>query len=174
MSSSSLAVLSPPHTRTFPLRVHTFVFALGILCVRACVFGVGAPEGLLLSAPPIVPSFCCTVGVDWKSLTTPACLPLTTDYFPDRQTLQNDYTEGCYDLLPHSDLERYTTSCSLNKTCYKTYLHSHTLCFCLFPGVKTKPQWWARLRCLRSLSVRGWCRDTRLLSNKTTENLSLL
>ncbi|XP_007578425.1 DEP domain-containing protein 5 isoform X2 [Poecilia formosa] len=53
-----------------------------------------------------MPSFCCTVGVDWKSLTTPACLPLTTDYFPDRQTLQNDYTEGCYDLLPHSDLER--------------------------------------------------------------------
>uniref|UniRef100_A0A8C1SVQ0 DEP domain containing 5, GATOR1 subcomplex subunit n=1 Tax=Cyprinus carpio TaxID=7962 RepID=A0A8C1SVQ0_CYPCA len=53
-----------------------------------------------------LPSFCCTVGVDWKSLTTPACLPLTTDYFPDRQTLQNDYTEGCYDLLPHTDLER--------------------------------------------------------------------
>uniref|UniRef100_A0A672N8Q0 DEP domain containing 5, GATOR1 subcomplex subunit n=1 Tax=Sinocyclocheilus grahami TaxID=75366 RepID=A0A672N8Q0_SINGR len=52
-------------------------------------------------------TFCCTVGVDWKSLTTPACLPLTTDYFPDRQTLQNDYTEGCYDLLPHTDLERY-------------------------------------------------------------------
>uniref|UniRef100_A0A8C1SYJ0 DEP domain containing 5, GATOR1 subcomplex subunit n=1 Tax=Cyprinus carpio TaxID=7962 RepID=A0A8C1SYJ0_CYPCA len=51
-------------------------------------------------------TFCCTVGVDWKSLTTPACLPLTTDYFPDRQTLQNDYTEGCYDLLPHTDLER--------------------------------------------------------------------
>uniref|UniRef100_A0A8B9LZB8 DEP domain containing 5, GATOR1 subcomplex subunit n=1 Tax=Astyanax mexicanus TaxID=7994 RepID=A0A8B9LZB8_ASTMX len=53
-----------------------------------------------------MPSFCCTVGVDWKSLTTPACLPLTTDYFPDRQTLQNDYTEGCYDLLPHTDLDR--------------------------------------------------------------------
>uniref|UniRef100_A0A8C4GD83 DEP domain-containing protein n=1 Tax=Dicentrarchus labrax TaxID=13489 RepID=A0A8C4GD83_DICLA len=63
-------------------------------------------DTLLLSAPPTVPSFCCTVGVDWKSLTTPACLPLTTDYFPDRQALQNDYTEGCYDLLPHSDLER--------------------------------------------------------------------
>uniref|UniRef100_A0A671TV52 DEP domain containing 5, GATOR1 subcomplex subunit n=1 Tax=Sparus aurata TaxID=8175 RepID=A0A671TV52_SPAAU len=66
----------------------------------------GSNNTLLLSAPPTVPSFCCTVGVDWKSLTTPACLPLTTDYFPDRQTLQNDYTEGCYDLLPHSDLER--------------------------------------------------------------------
>uniref|UniRef100_A0A8C1UR81 DEP domain containing 5, GATOR1 subcomplex subunit n=1 Tax=Cyprinus carpio TaxID=7962 RepID=A0A8C1UR81_CYPCA len=59
------------------------------------------------SLPLTMPSFCCTVGVDWKSLTTPACLPLTTDYFPDRQTLQNDYTEGCYDLLPHTDLERY-------------------------------------------------------------------
>uniref|UniRef100_A0A673XFN0 DEP domain containing 5, GATOR1 subcomplex subunit n=1 Tax=Salmo trutta TaxID=8032 RepID=A0A673XFN0_SALTR len=66
-------------------------------------------EALLLSAPPTVPSFCCTVGVDWKSLTTPACLPLTTDYFPEWQTLQNDYTEGCYDLLPHTDLERYRT-----------------------------------------------------------------
>uniref|UniRef100_A0A4W4G6C5 DEP domain-containing protein n=1 Tax=Electrophorus electricus TaxID=8005 RepID=A0A4W4G6C5_ELEEL len=66
-----------------------------------------SPDPILqLSAPPTVPSFCCTVGVDWKSLTTPACLPLTTDYFPDRQALQNDYTEGCYDLLPHTDLER--------------------------------------------------------------------
>ncbi|KAM4708788.1 GATOR1 complex protein DEPDC5 isoform 2-T3 [Discoglossus pictus] len=61
---------------------------------------------LMLSAPPVVPGFCCTVGVDWKSLTTPACLPLTTDYFPDRQSLQNDYTEGCYDLLPEADMDR--------------------------------------------------------------------
>ncbi|KAK2121424.1 GATOR complex protein depdc5 [Saguinus oedipus] len=61
---------------------------------------------LTLSAPPVVPGFCCTVGVDWKSLTTPACLPLTTDYFPDRQGLQNDYTEGCYDLLPEADIDR--------------------------------------------------------------------
>ncbi|XP_040859565.1 GATOR complex protein DEPDC5 isoform X3 [Ochotona curzoniae] len=61
---------------------------------------------LTLSAPPVVPGFCCTVGVDWKSLTTPACLPLTTDYFPDRQALQNDYTEGCYDLLPEADIDR--------------------------------------------------------------------
>uniref|UniRef100_A0A8C5BDW1 DEP domain-containing protein n=1 Tax=Gadus morhua TaxID=8049 RepID=A0A8C5BDW1_GADMO len=61
---------------------------------------------LQLSAPPSVPRFCCTVGVDWKSLTTPACLPLTTDYFPERPALQNDYTQGCYDLLPPSDLER--------------------------------------------------------------------
>uniref|UniRef100_A0AAR2KKS2 DEP domain-containing protein n=1 Tax=Pygocentrus nattereri TaxID=42514 RepID=A0AAR2KKS2_PYGNA len=63
-------------------------------------------SGSPASSNSTVPSFCCTVGVDWKSLTTPACLPLTTDYFPDRQALQNDYTEGCYDLLPHTDLER--------------------------------------------------------------------
>ncbi|XP_071066002.1 GATOR1 complex protein DEPDC5 isoform X11 [Dasypus novemcinctus] len=66
-----------------------------------------SPDPILtLSAPPVVPGFCCTVGVDWKSLTTPACLPLTTDYFPDRQGLQNDYTEGCYDLLPETDTDR--------------------------------------------------------------------
>ncbi|CAL8314510.1 unnamed protein product [Gadus morhua 'NCC'] len=66
----------------------------------------GVDPILQLSAPPSVPRFCCTVGVDWKSLTTPACLPLTTDYFPERPALQNDYTQGCYDLLPPSDLER--------------------------------------------------------------------
>ncbi|XP_021507584.1 GATOR1 complex protein DEPDC5 isoform X10 [Meriones unguiculatus] len=58
------------------------------------------------TSPDPMPGFCCTVGVDWKSLTTPACLPLTTDYFPDRQGLQNDYTEGCYDLLPEADMDR--------------------------------------------------------------------
>uniref|UniRef100_A0A673B6F6 DEP domain containing 5, GATOR1 subcomplex subunit n=1 Tax=Sphaeramia orbicularis TaxID=375764 RepID=A0A673B6F6_9TELE len=108
----SLSIPTLPH---FPPHAHVllhsgymrfvvvvgFFFFFSFVCVH-----VGAPEALLLSAPPTVPSFCCTVGVDWKSLTTPACLPLTTDYFPDRQTLQNDYTEGNYDLLPHSDLER--------------------------------------------------------------------
>ncbi|XP_055008047.1 GATOR complex protein DEPDC5 isoform X2 [Boleophthalmus pectinirostris] len=66
----------------------------------------GSFEDFSLSGSDPMPSFCCTVGVDWKSLTTPACLPLTTDYFPEKQALQNDYTEGCYDLLPHSDLDR--------------------------------------------------------------------
>uniref|UniRef100_A0A672N4A2 DEP domain containing 5, GATOR1 subcomplex subunit n=1 Tax=Sinocyclocheilus grahami TaxID=75366 RepID=A0A672N4A2_SINGR len=86
--------------------MHTF--PVGTPVNRGSFEDYSSPDPiLLLSAPPTVPSFCCTVGVDWKSLTTPACLPLTTDYFPDRQTLQNDYTEGCYDLLPHTDLERY-------------------------------------------------------------------
>ncbi|XP_031995744.2 GATOR complex protein DEPDC5 isoform X5 [Hylobates moloch] len=63
-------------------------------------------EDSVSTSPDPMPGFCCTVGVDWKSLTTPACLPLTTDYFPDRQGLQNDYTEGCYDLLPEADIDR--------------------------------------------------------------------
>lgn len=71
----------------------------------------------MLSAPPVVPGFCCTVGVDWKSLTTPACLPLTTDYFPDRQSLQNDYTEGCYDLLPEADIDRFDQHLLCKVTC---------------------------------------------------------
>lgn len=34
--------------------------------------------------------------VDWKSLTIPASLPLTTDYFPDRHSLQYDYYVASY------------------------------------------------------------------------------
>lgn len=40
------------------------------------------------------------LGVDWKSLTIPACLPITTDYFPDKRSLQNDYVVSDYNLLP--------------------------------------------------------------------------
>lgn len=39
-------------------------------------------------------------GVDWKSLTAPACLPITTDYFPDNRALNNDYLVSNYTLLP--------------------------------------------------------------------------
>ncbi|KAI4460798.1 dep domain containing protein 5 [Holotrichia oblita] len=41
-----------------------------------------------------------TTGVDWKSLTIPACLPITTDYFPDKRALQIDYVVSLYNLLP--------------------------------------------------------------------------
>ncbi|XP_067132327.1 GATOR complex protein Iml1 isoform X2 [Centruroides vittatus] len=41
-----------------------------------------------------------TTGVDWKSLVIPACLPITTDYFPDKRSLQNDYVVSDYFLLP--------------------------------------------------------------------------
>ena len=41
-------------------------------------------------------------GVDWKSLTEPACLPITTDYFPPKQKLVNDYYEHPSKLLVSS------------------------------------------------------------------------
>ncbi|XP_055630377.1 GATOR complex protein Iml1 isoform X2 [Toxorhynchites rutilus septentrionalis] len=41
-----------------------------------------------------------TTGVDWKSLTIPACLPITTDYFPDKRSLHNDYVVSDYTMLP--------------------------------------------------------------------------
>lgn len=40
--------------------------------------------------------------MDWKSLTIPACLPITTDYFPDKRALQIDYVVSLYSLLPDS------------------------------------------------------------------------
>ena len=39
-------------------------------------------------------------GVDWKSLTIPASLPLTTDYFPSLTSLVNEYLVNEYDLTP--------------------------------------------------------------------------
>ena len=42
------------------------------------------------------------IGVDWKSLTIPACLPITTDYFPEKRALQIDYVVSLYSLLPDS------------------------------------------------------------------------
>nr|XP_024217178.1 GATOR complex protein DEPDC5 isoform X3 [Halyomorpha halys] len=42
------------------------------------------------------------IGVDWKSLTFPACLPITTDYFPDDVCLKTDYVFSDYNLLPEA------------------------------------------------------------------------
>lgn len=41
-----------------------------------------------------------TTGVDWKSLVIPACLPITTDFFPDKHSLQYDYVVSDYSLVP--------------------------------------------------------------------------
>lgn len=40
--------------------------------------------------------------MDWKSLTIPACLPITTDYFPDKRALHTDYVVSLYTLAPDS------------------------------------------------------------------------
>ena len=39
-------------------------------------------------------------GMDWKSMMRPASLPITTDYFPDRRTLNDGYYVNPYSLLP--------------------------------------------------------------------------
>lgn len=36
--------------------------------------------------------------VDWKSLTCPALLPLTSDFYPNKKTLESDYLEYNYKL----------------------------------------------------------------------------
>ena len=41
-----------------------------------------------------------TTGVDWKSINFPACLPITTDYFPDKRTFENDYVVNQHRLVP--------------------------------------------------------------------------
>ena len=37
--------------------------------------------------------------VDWKSMTCPALLPLTTDICPSKKTLESDYVESNYKLF---------------------------------------------------------------------------
>ena len=39
-------------------------------------------------------------GMDWKSMTMPASLPISTDYFPEKRSLQIDYVISDYPLLP--------------------------------------------------------------------------
>lgn len=44
-------------------------------------------------------------GVDWKSLTCPALLPLTTDFYPNKKTLDADYLEYNYKLYIEEEEE---------------------------------------------------------------------
>ena len=41
-------------------------------------------------------------GVDWSSLTEPACLPITVDYFPSKNKLEQDYYESPSKLVVSS------------------------------------------------------------------------
>jgi hypothetical protein len=38
-------------------------------------------------------------GIDWKSLTIPACLPTTFDVVPSAEELNRDYTHNSYILI---------------------------------------------------------------------------
>ncbi|KAK2181163.1 hypothetical protein NP493_409g08000 [Ridgeia piscesae] len=41
-------------------------------------------------------------GMDWPSMTLPASLPLTTDYFPDKRSIQVDYVISDYSVVPEN------------------------------------------------------------------------
>ncbi len=41
-------------------------------------------------------------GVDWKSLTEPACLPITVDFFPSKTKLEQEYYESPSKLIVSS------------------------------------------------------------------------
>lgn len=43
-------------------------------------------------------------------MTIPACLPITTDYFPDKRSLHNDYVISDYTLLPDDVNADYAAS----------------------------------------------------------------
>lgn len=45
--------------------------------------------------------------VHWKSLVTPACLPLTTDYFPPPEELENMYDHYMYTVSASEDVNLY-------------------------------------------------------------------
>jgi len=63
-------------------------------------------------------------GVDWKSLTIPACLPITTDYFPDKRSLNNDYVISDYTLLPDDVNHDYAQS----RAVYRKPLSTEEVC----------------------------------------------
>lgn len=40
--------------------------------------------------------------MDWKSMTLPASLPITTDFFPEKRSLQIDYVLADYNIDPEA------------------------------------------------------------------------
>ena len=53
----------------------------------------------MLVSPLAYPLHSHHSGVDWKSLTATACFPITTDYYPDTQTVDRQFMENNYELL---------------------------------------------------------------------------
>lgn len=48
-----------------------------------------------------------TAGVAWKSLTIPACLPLTTDFYPSEKLFRKYFKEKKYNLIISAIREQY-------------------------------------------------------------------
>lgn len=56
-------------------------------------------------------------GVDWKSLTVPASLPLTTDYIPKKADLDNNYLITEYEIRPEAFTSGYRSGNQLSIRC---------------------------------------------------------
>ncbi|XP_013383589.1 GATOR complex protein DEPDC5 [Lingula anatina] len=56
-----------------------------------------------------------TTGVDWRSMSLPAVLPMSTDFFPDKRSLHNDYVISEYKLLPDVINSDISYECRSNK-----------------------------------------------------------
>ncbi|XP_014258974.1 GATOR complex protein DEPDC5 isoform X2 [Cimex lectularius] len=67
---------------------------------RKCLTLLWGATGEQEWTPALTTASKVLIGVDWKSLTIPACLPITTDYFPDEVCIQTDYLFSDYSLLP--------------------------------------------------------------------------
>ena len=61
-----------------------------------------------------------TTGVDWRSITWPACLPITTDYFPDKRAFENDYVVNQHVIIPDEINSDYASRSSLQKPALTT------------------------------------------------------
>ncbi|KAI9335535.1 hypothetical protein BDR26DRAFT_1009283 [Obelidium mucronatum] len=53
--------------------------------------------------------------IKWKSLSTPACLPISTDYFPSLEELAQLYSENTYTVTPADEMNPYQDN-SANET----------------------------------------------------------
>lgn len=57
--------------------------------------------------PTVAENFAMTrrMGTDWESVVKPACLPITTDYFPSQQELEQKFREYNYKLALDSNVD---------------------------------------------------------------------
>lgn len=75
----------------------------------------------ILTADYNTEHFCAGISVDWKSLTIPASLPITTDFFPDMRSLEDDFVVSQYTILPEIVNSEYWMNqpCSADEKCYR-------------------------------------------------------
>ncbi|XP_030847065.1 GATOR complex protein DEPDC5-like [Strongylocentrotus purpuratus] len=73
---------------------------------RGCVWGITGEQVWT----PFLQS-----GMDWKSMTTTACFPITTDFYPLKQALDMDYQERPYTICIEGENDTETSPSNVNK-----------------------------------------------------------